>query len=242
MRRILFAVIAIVALSTLVACKSSTSTSAKKTATPKQTSAGHTPAATSPATSAATTPQGGTPMSFSQACQKTGAKTWTSAPAQIIDTSKTYTATIKTDKGDIVLQLFSDTPISTNNFVFLACKGFYDGLTFHRVIADFVIQGGDPQGTGLGGPGYTIPGEPDGKQKMDKGVISFAKSSDPTTQKTLPDSAGSQFFVTIGLGSGGSLAYLDPDFTVFGKVTSGQDIAGQIQQGDKMNTVTIEEK
>lgn len=239
MRRLLFVVIAIAALSALVACSSSSS-SAKKTATPKQTSAARTPAATSASTSAATTPQGGTPMSFADSCQKSSEKSWTSAPAQIIDPSKTYTATIKTDKGDIVVQLFSDTPISTNNFVFLACKGFYDGLTFHRVVADFVIQGGDPLGNGQGGPGYAIPNEADGDHKMDTGSISFAKSSDPTTRQTIPDSAGSQFFVVTGPRE--NVQHLDADFTVFGKVTSGQDVAGQIQQGDKMNTVTIEEK
>ncbi len=233
MRRLLLAVIAIAALSLLVACGGGSNKTPAATSTP-QTSATQTPAATSASTSAATTPQGGTSTSFADACQKTGEKTWTSAPPRIIDTSKTYTATIKTDKGDIVVQLFSDTPVTTNNFVFLACKGFYDGLTFHRVVADFVIQGGDPAGTGSGGPGYAIPDEDDGNHKMDVGVISMAKSG--------PNTTGSQFFVTIGLSSGGSLAYLDPDFTVFGNVTSGQDIAGQIQQGDKMNTVTIEEK
>jgi len=239
MRRLLFAVIAIAALSTLVACKTSSSTSAKKTATPKQTSAASTPAATSAATPAATTPQGGTPLAFADSCQKSSEKSWTSAPAQIIDTSKTYTATIKTDKGDIVVQLFSDTPISTNNFVFLACKGFYDGMIFHRVVANFVIQGGDPAGTGGGGPGYAIPNEDDGNHKMDLGSISLAKSSD-STGKTLLDSAGSQFFVVTGPRE--NVKHLDPDFIVFGKVTSGQDVAGQIQQGDKMNTVSIEEK
>jgi peptidyl-prolyl cis-trans isomerase B (cyclophilin B) len=234
MRRLLLAVIGIGALSLLVACGSGSKKTPGATSTP-QTSATQTPASTAaPSTSTSSTPQGGTPMSFADACQKTNEKSFTSAPAQIIDTSKTYVATIKTAKGDIVVQLFSDTPITTNNFVFLACKGFYDGLTFHRVVADFVIQGGDPKGTGGGGPGYAIPDESDGDHKMDKGVISMAKSG--------PNTTGSQFFVTIGLGSGGSLAYLDPDFTVFGKVTSGQDIAGQIQQGDKINTVTIEEK
>jgi cyclophilin family peptidyl-prolyl cis-trans isomerase len=238
MRRLLLAVIAIAALSLLVACGGGSNKTPAATSTP-QTSATQTPAATSASTSAATTPQGGTPTSFADSCQKTGEKTWASAPPRIIDTSKTYTATIKTDKGDIVVQLFSDTPITTNNFVFLSCKGFYDGLIFHRVVANFVIQGG--AGTGSGSPGYTIPNEGDGDHKMGLGSISLAKSSD-STGKTLLDSAGSQFFVTIGLGSGGSLAYLDADFTVFGNVTSGQDIAGQIQQGDKMNTVTIEEK
>lgn len=233
MRRVVFVLFAIAALSVLVACKSSSS-GAKKTATPKQTSASSTPAATSAATPTLGTPQGSTSTSFADSCQKSDEKSWSSAPAQIIDTSKAYVATIKTDKGDIVVELYSDTPITTNNFVFLACKGFYDSLTFHRVIADFVIQGGDPTGSGSGGPGYAIPDEDDGDHTMDKGVISMAKSG--------PNTTGSQFFVTTGLGQSGSLDYLDPDFTVFGEVTSGQDVADQIAQGDTITTVTIEEK
>jgi cyclophilin family peptidyl-prolyl cis-trans isomerase len=227
MRRLLLALIGIGALSLLIACGGGSKKTPGATSMPK-TSATQTPAGQ--ATQQEVTPA----ISFADACQKTNEKSFSSVPPRIIDTSKTYVATIKTAKGDIVVQLFSDTPITTNNFVFLACKGFYDGLTFHRVVAAFVIQGGDPTGTGGGGPGYAIPDEADGNHKMDVGVISMAKSG--------PNTTGSQFFVTIGLGSSGSLAYLDPDFTVFGKVTSGQDIAGQIQQGDKMNTVTMEEK
>jgi cyclophilin family peptidyl-prolyl cis-trans isomerase len=230
MRRIAYVLVAIAALTTLVACKSSTS-GAKKTATPQQTVAA---TSTSAATSAATPTPGNVPMSFADSCQKSDEKSWSSAPAQIIDTSKTYVATIKTDKGDIVVELYSDVPITTNNFVFLACSGFYDGLTFHRVVPDFVIQGGDPTGSGAGGPGYAIPDEPDGDHKMDVGVISMANAG--------PNTAGSQFFITIGLGQSGSLAYLDDAFPVFGKVTAGQDVAGQIAQGDTITTVTIQEQ
>lgn len=178
---------------------------------------------------------GGTPsMAFSEGCQKSGETQWSQAPERIIDTNRTYIATITTDKGDIVVELFSDTPITTNNFVFLACQGFYDGLTFHRVIPDFVIQGGDPTGSGSGGPGYSIPDEDDGDHTMVEGVISMAKSG--------PNTTGSQFFVTIGLGEGGSLAYLDPDFTVFGSVSSGMDVAKQIAQGDTITTISIAER
>jgi peptidyl-prolyl cis-trans isomerase B (cyclophilin B) len=171
-------------------------------------------------------------MAFAENCQKSGEKQFASAPEMIIDTSKGYVATIKTAKGDIVAELHSDTPVTTNNFVFLACKGYYDGLTFHRVVADFVIQGGDPTGTGTGGPGYQIADEDDGDHILDTGSLSMAKSG--------PNTTGSQFFVVTGPRA--SVQHLDSDFTVFGQVTSGQDVAAQIAQGDKMDSVTIEER
>lgn len=179
---------------------------------------------------------GSTPaMSFAEGCQKTGEKEFAEAPPQIIDTNKSYVATIATAKGNIVVELFSDVPITTNNFVFLACKGFYDGLTFHRVEPDFVIQGGDPTGTGAGGPGYTIVHEPDGDHVFAEGVLSMA-------HKGTPNTTGSQFFITIGLGPGGSLDYLDPDFAVFGEVTEGMDVAKKIAVGDVIDSITIEER
>lgn len=166
---------------------------------------------------------------FAKACQKTHEKQFSAAPEQIIDTNKTYVATVKTEKGDIVLELFSDVPITANNFIFLACKGFYDGLTFHRVIPDFVAQGGDPEGTGLGGPGYSIPDEDDGDHLMEEGVISMAKSG--------PDTTGSQFFITYA-----PQPHLDDGFTVFGRVTEGMDVLEQIVIGDTIETITIEER
>jgi peptidyl-prolyl cis-trans isomerase B (cyclophilin B) len=181
----------------------------------------------------ATPTQGAIVGTLAERCPKSTDKQF-AGPDTVIDTGKSYVATIKTDKGDIVVELYIDTPITTNNFVFLSCKGFYDGLTFHRVVANFVIQGGDPTGSGSGGPGYAIPDEDDGDHKMIEGVISMAKSG--------PDTTGSQFFVTIGLGDGGSLDYLDPDFTVFGEVTSGLDVAKAIAQGDTINTVEIVEQ
>ena len=185
-------------------------------------------------TTAATPPEVTPEIPFAEACVNSGEKSFSAPPPRIIDTNKAYVATIKTAKGDIVVELYSDTPITTNNFVFLACKGFYDGLTFHRVEPDFVIQGGDPEGTGSGGPGYAIPDEGDGGHLMDEGVISMAKAGANTT--------GSQFFVTTGLGSGGDLSYLDPDFTVFGEVTSGMDVAKEIALGDTITAITIEEQ
>ena len=178
-------------------------------------------------------------MAFADGCQKSDEKQFPDGPETIIDSSKSYIATIKMDSGDIVIELFSDTPITTNNFVFLACKGYYDGVTFHRVIPRFMAQGGDPTGTGRGGPGYSIPDEDDGDHGMDAGVISMAKAG--------PNTTGSQFFITYA-----PQQQLEPDFTVFGRVTSGMDIVNAITPrdpndtnaplGDAMQTVTIEER
>ena len=171
-------------------------------------------------------------MAFADACQKTGEKQFASAPPRIIDTAKTYVATITTAKGDIVVELDNRHAVTTNNFVFLACKGFYDGLIFHRVEKSpvpFVIQGGDPEGTGQGGPGYSIPGEFDGSNFV-KGVIGMARSQSP-------DSAGSQFYIMIGDAPGLNGQYAD-----FGHVTSGQDVADQIAVGDTIESITIEER
>jgi cyclophilin family peptidyl-prolyl cis-trans isomerase len=185
-------------------------------------------------------PEDGTPTALAQ-CQRTGEKNFAAPPPMIIDPQKTYTATIQTEKGDIVLELFAkDTPITTNNFVFLACHGFYDGLTFHRVIPGFVAQGGDPTGTGAGGPGYAIPDEQDVASFDAPGMLSMAKAG--------PNTTGSQFFITYA-----PVPRLDPDFTVFGQVTSGMDVLESLTprdpqttpdapRGDKILRVDIEEK
>jgi len=157
-------------------------------------------------------------VAFTDACQKTDEKQFTE-PEAVLDPSKTYVATIRTPGGDIVLQLFSDVPVHTNNFVFLACKGFYDGLTFHRVVrqpVDFVAQGGDPDGNCRGGPGYEIPDESSAGHRMDAGVISMAKSG--------PNTTGSQFFITYE-----PQPDLEPDFTTFGVVTEGMDALDTLQ-------------
>jgi len=186
-----------------------------------------------------TTPEGGSVSKLAQ-CQRTGEKSFP-APETVIDPEKTYVATIQTDKGNIVLELFAkDTPITTNNFVFLACKGYYDGVTFHRVIPGFVAQGGDPTGTGAGGPGYTIPDEQDAASFDQPGLLSMAKAGANTT--------GSQFFITYA-----PEQRLDPDFTVFGRVTEGMDVLEQITPrdpsqtpnappGDKIVRIDIEER
>jgi len=183
----------------------------------------------------------GEEMSKVGQCERTGEKSFDGPSEMIIDLERTYFATIKTEKGDIVLELFAkDTPITTNNFVFLSCKGFYDGLTFHRVIPGFMAQGGDPTGTGAGGPGYAIPDEADVLSFDAPGLLSMAKAG--------PNTTGSQFFITYS-----PRPYLDPDFTVFGRVTSGMDVVEQLTPrdpsqardgppGDKIVSITIEER
>lgn len=159
------------------------------------------------------------------------AKQWKNPPEMQIDPKKTYYADIDTTKGPITLQLFpAHAPKTVNNFVFLAKEGFYDGITFHRVINNFVIQGGDPTGTGTGGPGYHFEDETRGNPlKHETGVISMANAGANTN--------GSQFFITHS-----PQPHLDGKHTVFGKVTSGMDVVNSIKQGDKMNKVTIREE
>lgn len=140
------------------------------------------------------------------------------------------TGEIQTEKGNMKLEFFEkDAPGTVKNFVDLAKKGFYDGLTFHRVIPDFVIQGGCPQGTGVGGPGYQIPCELNGdNQHHDRGVLSMAHAG--------RDTGGSQFFVCH---SRNNTAHLDRNHTCFGKVVDGLDVIDQIVGGDKILKIAI---
>ncbi len=159
------------------------------------------------------------------------AKQWSTPPAMEIDTSKTYIATIETNKGTITLELYPNyAPKTVNNFVFLARQGFYDGVSFHRVIPSFVIQGGDPTGTGRGGPGYRFEDEFLGNPlRHESKVISMANAG--------PGTNGSQFFITHT-----PQPHLDGRHTVFGKVTEGADVVDAIRQGDVMKSVTISER
>ncbi len=158
------------------------------------------------------------------------AKEYSAPPAMTIDPSKKYTATFSTSRGDIVVDLFpKDAPKTVNNFVFLAKEGFYDGTVFHRVIADFMIQGGDPTGTGRGGPGYRFEDEVrNNPQRHQAGSLSMANAG--------PNTNGSQFFITHV-----KTDWLDGKHTVFGKVRQGQDVVDAVQQGDKLNSVKIDE-
>ena len=142
------------------------------------------------------------------------------------------TATLTTQYGDMKIEFFdNDAPITVDNFVRLAKSGYYDGLTFHRVIPDFVVQGGDPTGTGSGGPGYSIKCELTGdNQYHDRGVLSMAHAG--------KDTGGSQFFICH---SRRNTSHLDRKHTCFGKVTEGVDIVDQIRQGDKIEKIVVHE-
>jgi len=149
------------------------------------------------------------------------AKQYKSPPAMVIDPKKNYTAILHTSKGDIKVQLFADkAPNTVNNFVFLAREGFYDGTTFHRVIKDFMIQGGDPTGTGSGGPGYQFSDEfyPTLKHSG-PGILSMANAGRNTN--------GSQFFVTHV-----ATDWLDGKHSVFGKVIEGMDVVNGMPERD----------
>jgi cyclophilin family peptidyl-prolyl cis-trans isomerase len=141
------------------------------------------------------------------------------------------TGVITLENGNEIRMEFypADAPKTVENFVTLAKKGFYNNLTFHRVVPDFVVQGGCPKGTGTGGPGYTVPAEFN-KQKHVRGTVAMARSQDP-------NSAGSQFYICYG-----PTPHLDGNYTVFGKVTSGMEHVDRIKQGDRMKSVAIVEE
>jgi peptidyl-prolyl cis-trans isomerase B (cyclophilin B) len=159
------------------------------------------------------------------------AKQYSSAPQMSIDTNKAYTATFDTSRGKIVVDLFPrEAPNTVNNFVFLARDGFYNGTKFHRVIPDFMVQGGDPEGTGRGGPGYKFGDETRGNpHKHQRGTLSMANAG--------PNTNGSQFFITHV-----KTDWLDGKHTVFGQVRSGQEVVDSVKQGDTLKSVTIEER
>jgi len=157
-------------------------------------------------------------------------KQYSAPPQMTIDTNKNYTVTFDTSRGQIVCELFTKAaPKTVNNFVFLARDKFYDGTKFHRVIPDFMVQGGDPEGTGRGGPGYRFGDEVGrDKPKHQIGSLSMANAG--------PNTNGSQFFITHI-----ATDWLDGKHTVFGQVKSGQEIVDSIQQGDTVKSVTIAE-
>jgi cyclophilin family peptidyl-prolyl cis-trans isomerase len=156
------------------------------------------------------------------------AKRYTQPFEMKLDPKKQYTANIKTNRGEIVLKLYAaEAPRTVNNFVSLAEDGFYDGIRFHRVIKDFMVQSGDPTGTGRGGPGYTFRDEFSASLKHDKpGVLSMANAGANTN--------GSQFFITHV-----PTPWLDGKHSVFGQVTSGLDVVNSIEQGDFIESITI---
>ena len=181
------------------------------------------------------------------ACQQAAPKAkrlqWDKPPPMQIDLEKQYFASIQTEKGTIRIQLFADkAPISVNNFVFLARQGYYNDITFHRVIPGFMAQTGDPTGTGTGGPGYTIVDEfsPDLRHSQ-AGTLSMANKGKPGT-------GAAQFFITLG-----PTPHLDDAHTIFGRVVEGMDVVMQLTErrpsqnpnappGDKLLSVEIEEQ
>ncbi|MEE9598848.1 MAG: peptidylprolyl isomerase [Anaerolineales bacterium] len=156
------------------------------------------------------------------------AKQWATSPALTIDVDRVYIVKLETTKGDIQLELYPEhAPKTVNNFVFLVNEAFYDGITFHRVIANFMIQGGDPTGTGTSGPGYKFEDElTSNPLKHDSKVISMANSG--------PNTNGSQFFITHLPQS-----HLDGKHTVFGKVLQGEDVIDSIQEGDEITKASV---
>ena len=155
-------------------------------------------------------------------------KSYSAPPPMTIDTGKQYTATIETNRGNLVLELFaSDVPVTVNNFVFLAREGFYDGIIFHRVIDNFMVQCGDPTGTGTGGPGYKFADEITGHSHA-AGALSMANAGANTN--------GSQFFITHS-----PQPHLDGKHSVFGQLIEGTDVLFSIEKGDKIVRMTIEE-
>ncbi len=159
------------------------------------------------------------------------AKQWAAPPVLTIDAKKKYRITIETIRGTIELDLAPQhAPKTVNNFVFLAREGFYDGVRFHRVIPDFMIQGGDPTGTGRGGPGYKFADELEGNPlKHETAVISMANAG--------PGTNGSQFFITHA-----PQPHLNGKHTVFGKVIKGQEVVDAVRTGDVMTKVTVSEE
>jgi peptidylprolyl isomerase len=168
------------------------------------------------------------------------ARRYATPPAMMIDSQKSYVAVVETDKGTIRIKLLPDiAPQTVNSFVFLAREGYFDGVTFHRVLPGFVAQGGDPAGTGYGGPGYNLPDE-FSDRPIDRGTVAMANTG-------APNSGGSQFFITYSRQAG-----LDGKYTVFGEVIEGMDVADKLTPrdpdtnpnappGDRIIKVTIEE-
>ena len=182
-----------------------------------------------------------TPQDPVPTAEQTDIKQYQSAPSVVIDTSKSYLATLETEKGNVKVELFDDAaPITVNNFVFLAKDGFYDGVSFHRVIPGFMAQGGDPTGTGAGGPGYNFEDELIEELKHDSaGILSMANAG--------PNTNGSQFFITYG-----PQPNLDGKHTVFGKVVEGMEVVASFAprdpaknpgyEGTKIRQITIDEQ
>ncbi|MCU0500838.1 MAG: peptidylprolyl isomerase [Anaerolineae bacterium] len=240
---LLVVVLALVVL-TAAACVPATAPVAPAAATSAPaTAATAAPAAAAPTTKAATTAgaaarpavpapptDGSRPLAKVPTAER-NERFGAAAPASI-KPNTIYQATIVTDKGNIVAELYPDAPQGVNNFVTLANNGFYDGLTFHRVEPGFVIQGGDPKGDGTGGPGYTIPAEIN--HKHGRGALAWARTGDQVNPTKA--SSGSQFYITQQ-----ETPFLDGQYSVFGQVITGMEIVDKIAVGDKIQRIDIKE-
>jgi peptidyl-prolyl cis-trans isomerase B (cyclophilin B) len=172
---------------------------------------------------------GGCAEETSEPALSTNPKQYSAPPPMVIDMNKQYIATIETEKGNIILELFAqDVPVTVNNFVFLARDGFYDNSSFHRVIAGFMAQGGDPTGTGTGSAGYRFADEFT-SHKHETGTLSMANSG--------TDTNSCQFFITYA-----PQPHLDGKHSVFGQLIEGMDVLKKIEAGDTIKRITIEEK
>lgn len=200
--------IAVAALGLSAACSSQGAGSAPKTANEQQSPAK--PADSKPAAAAS-------PAAPAAAAPKPAPKSIAGPPAMQIDQNKKYTAVIKTSMGEMTAELYAkDAPNTVNNFVFLSKQGFYDGVIFHRIIKEFMVQTGDPQGTGMGGPGYKFNDELTGPQTYQKGTLAMANAGANTQ--------GSQFFICHG----SRAETLPKRYSIFGKVTAGLDVLDKI--------------
>ena len=209
-------IIVAAALALVAACSSQTTTAVTQTSSKAVSSTTASSAATSSA------PISSAPASSSGASSASPAarvRSWTTAPAMQISTSKKYTANIDTTLGSFKIQLLpQDSPKTVNNFVFLSHQNFYDGVIFHRIIKAFMIQTGDPQGTGMGGPGYKFADELPPKYPYGEGIVAMANSG--------PNTNGSQFFICTGASSANLNSM--PNYTQFGKVSEGMDVVQKI--------------
>ncbi|MEJ5198671.1 MAG: peptidylprolyl isomerase, partial [Anaerolineae bacterium] len=206
-------------------------TAAAPTVVAKAAAAVVTPASTPDPRPSVPTPAGdGRPLAQLSPAERNGRFSGPAAPW--IKPNTIYHATIQTAKGEIVVELFPDAPQGVNNFVTLALNGYYDGLTFHRVEPNFVVQGGDPNGNGTGGPGYTIPAEIG--HKHPRGAVAWARTSDEVNPERR--SSGSQFYITLR-----ETSFLDGQYSVFGQVVKGMEIVDQLAVGDKIQRIDVKE-
>jgi cyclophilin family peptidyl-prolyl cis-trans isomerase len=194
----------------------STPSPTPKPTTPPPTPSTSKPASNNPSSSPSPTPsQSSTPSP----APISKALSWSKPPDMQIDKSKKYTATMDTSEGSFKIELFpQESPLTVNNFVFLSQQGFYNGVIFHRIIKDFMIQTGDPKGTGTGGPGYKFADELPPKHKYEPGIVAMANSG--------PNTNGSQFFICTGPDAAGLDKY--PNYSQFGKVIEGMDVVMKI--------------